>query len=76
MLFEFARLLESATSGVDYTEKSERVLTRVSGSFTIRIIDDPFNEGDEKFRLTIDNLEFISTITGHGVVFTQDHNHC
>ena len=47
-------------------------MTRVSGSFTIRITDDPINEGDEKFRLTIDNLEFISTITGHGVVFTQD----
>ena len=70
--FRISTSAESATSGVDYTEKSERVLTRASGSFTIRITDDSINEGDEKFRLTIDNLEFISTITGHGVVFTQD----
>ena len=70
--FRISTSAGSATSGVDYTEKSERVLTRASGSFTIRITNDSINEGDEKFRLTIDNLEFISTIVGHGVVFTQD----
>ena len=76
----------TATKNVDYTESDNRIVTirtgTTGGSFTIPIIDDSENEGNETFNLTLQlgsplvsggalRNAGASSFVGHGLVFKQ-----
>ena len=60
--FDFDLMDVSTTKGSDYTEAEadDREITisegETSGSFSVQIVDDSSNEGDETFALTLSNL--------------------
>ena len=78
--FQYDMIDITTIKGTDYTEDTNRVETistgTVAGSFTISILDDLLNEGNETFTLKLSNITGASAFYENGVVYTENCYYC